>query len=158
AKQLILGSEKSLGRKAREAIVARRLEARYNKEDILAVYINHIFLGSGAFGAQAAARRYFTKNVWELDLGEMALIAGLARSPSRDSPLASLDNATRRRDEILDRMVRYRYLAEGEAAAAKARPIELHPYRDVFLTTEPYFAEHVRRTIVQKYGQDGLMK
>src|SRR5262249_46945606 len=83
---------------------------------------------------------------------------GLARSPSRDSPMVSLDNATKRRDEILDRMARNHFLEEGAAEAWKARPIELHPYKDVFLTTEPYFAEHVRRFIAQKYGADGLMK
>jgi penicillin-binding protein 1A len=158
AKQLLLGSEKTLARKAREAIVARRLEARYPKEAILSVYINHIFLGSGAFGAQAAARRYFSKNVWDLDVGEMALIAGLARSPSRDSPLVSLENGVKRRDEILDRMARYGFLSEAEAGGWKSRPLALHPYRDVFLTTEPYFAEQVRRQLVAKYGQDGLMK
>jgi penicillin-binding protein 1A len=158
AKQLLLGSEKTLERKAREAIIARRLEARYSKQEILAVYMNHIFLGSGAYGVQAAAKRYFSKNVWDLDVGQMALVAGLARSPSRDSPLVSLENATRRRDEILDRMARYGYLADAEAAAWKAKPLELDPYRDVFLTTEPYFAEHVRRAIKDRFGQDGLMK
>ena len=158
AKQLLVGPEKTLARKAREAIVARRLEARYAKEDILSVYINHIFLGSGAFGAQAAAKRYFSGDVWSLDIGQMALIAGLARSPSRDSPLVSADNARKRRDEILDRMARYGYLTEAAATDWKSRPLELRPYREVFLTTEPYFAEHVRRFIAQKYGQDGLMK
>jgi penicillin-binding protein 1A len=158
AKQLLLGNEKTLERKAREAIIARRLEARYSKEEILSVYLNHNFLGSGAYGVQAAAKRYFSKNVWDLDTGEMALIAGLARSPSRDSPLVAPENARRRRDEILDRMARYGYLTDAEAAKWKDRPLALHPYRDVFLTTEPYFAEHVRRTLKERYGQDGLMK
>ena len=88
----------------------------------------------------------------------MALVAGLARSPSRDSPLQSPDNARKRRDEILDRMARYGFLTEAAAGEWKGRPLEVHPYRDVFLTTEPYFAEHVRRLIAQKYGSDGLMK
>jgi penicillin-binding protein 1A len=158
AKQLLLGSEKTLERKVREAIIARRLEARYSKEAILAVYMNHIFLGSGAYGVQAAAKRYFSRNVWDLDVGQMALVAGLARSPSRDSPLVSIENATRRRDEILDRMARYGYLPEAEAASWKTKPVPLDPYHDVFLTTEPYFAEHVRRFVLARYGQDGLMK
>ena len=158
AKQLLLGSEKTLERKAREAIVARRLESRYSKEEILSVYMNHIFLGSGAHGVQAAARRYFSKNVWDLDVGEMAIIAGLARSPSRDSPLVNPENARRRRDEILERMLRYGHLTEEEAAAAKARPLALHPYRDVFLTYSPYFAEHIRRLVREKYGAEGLLE
>jgi penicillin-binding protein 1A len=158
AKQLLLGSEKTLERKAREAIVARRLESRYTKEEILSVYMNHIFLGSGAHGVQAAAKRYFSRDVWDLDVGEMALIAGLARSPSRDSPLVNPENARRRRDEILDRMARYGHLGEAEAEAEKARPIALRPYRDVFLSYAPYFAEHIRRLVRERYGADGLMK
>jgi penicillin-binding protein 1A len=157
AKQF-LGNEKTLARKAREAIVARRLEARYGKREILAVYLNHIFLGSGAYGVQAASRRYFSKNVWELDVGQMALVAGLAQAPSRDSPLVSPENARRRRDRVLEKMARYGYLTEAEAAAWQATPLELAPYEDPFLKTSPYFAEDVRRTVVKKYGQKALMR
>ena len=80
-------SEKTLARKAREAIVASRLEERYSKEEILGVYMNDIFLGAGAYGVEAAAQRYFSKDVWQLDVAEMAMIAGLAQAPSRDSPI-----------------------------------------------------------------------
>jgi penicillin-binding protein 1A len=158
AKQLSLGAEKTLARKAREAIMARRLEARYSKEEILSVYMNHIFLGSGAYGVQAAARRYFSKDVGALDVGEMALIAGLARSPSRDSPIVNPENARRRRDEILERMVRFGHLPEAEAAQWQARPIALRPWGDVFLSYAPYYAEHVRRHVREKYGVEGLMR
>jgi penicillin-binding protein 1A len=158
AKQLLLGGEKTLERKAREAIVARRLESRYSKEEILSVYMNHIFLGSGAHGVQAAAQRYFSRDIWELGTGELALIAGLARSPSRDSPLVNPENAQRRRDEILERMARYGYLTEEEARGLQAQPIALSPRRDVFLTRSPYFAEHIRRLVRERFGADGLMK
>lgn len=157
AKQF-LGSEKTLVRKAKEAIVARRLEARYAKEEILAVYLNHIFLGSGAYGVQAAARRYFSKSVEELDVSEMALIAGLAQAPSRDSPLVSLDNAKARRDAVLDKMARQGFLSEEEARRWRESPIVLRPSREVFGSVSPYFAEHVRRYLKRRYGQDGLMK
>ncbi|MSP17235.1 MAG: hypothetical protein EXR73_11620 [Myxococcales bacterium] len=156
AKQF-LGAEKTLARKAREAIVARRLEARYPKEEILSVYLNHIFLGAGAYGVQAAARRYFSKDVGELGLGDLALLAGLAQAPSRDSPLASLANATRRRDEVLDKLVRYGFVPAADANAAKADAITLDPEGDSFLTTEPYFAEHVRRLLKKRYGAEKLM-
>ncbi len=158
AKQLYLRAEKTLDRKAREAILARRLEARYSKEEILSVYLNHIFLGSGAYGVEAAAKRYFSRHIWELDMSEMATIAGLANSPSRDSPLVSLEAATKRRNIVLDQMARYGHLSVAEADAWKQRPLVLHPYKDVFLTTEPYFAEHIRRIIKEKYGADGLAK
>ncbi|MBI4510358.1 MAG: transglycosylase domain-containing protein [Deltaproteobacteria bacterium] len=157
AKQF-LGAEKTLARKVKEAIIARRLEARYSKEEILNVYLNHIFLGSGAYGVQAAAKRYFSKDVTKLDLGEMATIAGLAQAPSKDSPLSSLEHAKKRRDTVLEKMARHGFISDGEAEEWQARPIVLAPRKDVFLTTEPYFAEHVRRTIKEKYGQDALMK
>jgi penicillin-binding protein 1A len=161
AKQF-LGNEKTLERKGIEAIMARRLESRYSKEEILSVYLNHIFLGSGAYGVQAAAHRYYSKDVWDLNLGEIAMIAGLAQSPSNDSPLEHPDAAKKRRDTVLDRMVKYAHLDPAEAEKWKATSVEgsLHPYKDVFLTTEPYFAEHVRRAIVKNknYGLDGLMK
>src|SRR5205814_4710513 len=82
-----LSSERTWSRKIKEAIFARRLEARYSKNEILALYLNHIFLGNGAYGVQAAARRYFDRDLSELDVGQMALIAGLARGPSRYSPV-----------------------------------------------------------------------
>jgi penicillin-binding protein 1A len=157
AKQF-LGSEKTLARKAREAIVARRLEARYSKEEILGVYLNHIFLGAGAYGVQAAAKRYFSKDIWELDVAEMALIAGLAQAPSRDSPFLRPESARRRRDAILDKMARFDYLTIEEAAGWKSKPLALHTWEDVFGHTSPYFAEHIRRQIVEKFGADALLK
>ncbi len=157
AKQF-LGSEKTLDRKAREAIVARRLEARYSKQEILAVYMNHIFLGSGAYGVKAAAKRYFSKDLDRLDVGEMAMIAGLAQAPSRDSPLVNPENAKRRRDSVLDKMGRYGYLSNADAEAWQAKPIATRPYRDVFLSTSPYFAEDVRRNVLKRYGAERLGK
>jgi penicillin-binding protein 1A len=152
------GDEKTLARKAREAICALRLEHRYSKEEILTVYLNHIFLGSGAFGVEAAAKRYFSRHVWELDLAQMALIAGLAQAPSRDSPLVSLARAQRRRDAVLDKMVRAGVLGADEASTWKAAPLTVHPYRDPFLERSPYYAEHVRRQVVKKYGVRALMR
>ena len=95
AKQF-LGGEKSLSRKGKEAIMARRLEARYSKNAILAVYMNHIYLGAGAWGVAAAARRYFQKDLDQLTLAECALIAGLAKAPTAYSPIRSIKLATAR--------------------------------------------------------------
>ncbi|RMH44767.1 MAG: hypothetical protein D6689_01680 [Deltaproteobacteria bacterium] len=156
AKQF-LGSEKSIARKAKEAIVARRLEARYDKHAILALYLNQIYLGNGAYGVKAAARRYFSKELDELTLAQMALIAGLAQAPSRDSPLRHPDRARARRNDVLDKMVRFGFATAEEAAAAKAEPLGLAPRRDVFGEVSPYFAEHVRRYVVDRYGADALL-
>ena len=157
AKQFV-GSEKTLSRKANEAIMARRLEARYSKPAILGVYLNHIYLGGGAYGVQAAARRYFSKNVWELDVGQMALLAGLARAPSRDSPLSNPGLALERRNEVLDKMQRFGKLTEEEADRWKGSELSLMPFQSEWSDTHPYFSEHVRREIIERFGREELMQ
>jgi len=155
AKQF-LGGEKSLSRKGKEAIMARRLEARYSKDAILAVYMNHIYLGSGAWGVAAAARRYFQKNLDQLTLAECALIAGLAKAPTAYSPIRSIKLATERRNVVLDKLGGYSLQPPMVVEAAKHEPIKLDLYRDVFPDRMPYYAEHVRRYIGERYGSDAL--
>jgi penicillin-binding protein 1A len=156
AKQF-LGSEKSLMRKAKEAIMARRIESRYSKKAILSVYLNHIYLGAGAYGVAAAAQRYFQKDLGQLTLAECALIAGLAQAPSRYSPIHSPDRAIERRDVVLDQMQKYGYATAEEVAAAKKEKLALDVYKDVFPDRMPYYTEQVRRYVLDKYGEDGLM-
>ncbi len=156
AKQF-LGSEKSLGRKGKEAIMARRLESQYSKNAILAVYLNHIYLGAGAWGVAAAAQHYFGKHLDQLTLAESAMIAGLAKAPTKFSPLHQVKLATERRNVVLDKMATYGYATAAEVATAKAEPIALHLYKDVFPDRMPYYAEHVRRYVNEKY-KDGLFE
>ncbi|HET7502162.1 MAG TPA: transglycosylase domain-containing protein, partial [Kofleriaceae bacterium] len=155
AKQF-LGGEKSLSRKGKEAIMARRLEARYSKDAILAVYMNHIYLGAGAWGVAAAARRYFQKDLDQLTLAECALIAGLAKAPTAYSPIRSIKLATERRNVVLDKIAAYGLEPPVVVEAAKQEPIRLDLYRDVFPDRMPYYAEHVRRYIGEHYGGDAL--
>ncbi|HEY6175122.1 MAG TPA: transglycosylase domain-containing protein, partial [Kofleriaceae bacterium] len=155
AKQF-LGSEKSLSRKGKEAIMARRLEARYSKNAILSVYMNHIYLGAGAWGVAAAARRYFQKDLDQLTLAECALIAGLAKAPTAYSPIRSIKLATERRNVVLDKIAQYGLEPPVVVEAAKREPIKLDLYRDVFPDRMPYYAEHVRRYISDRYGADAL--
>lgn len=157
AKQF-LSSEKSLTRKAKEAIMARRLEANYSKEAILSVYLNQIYLGNGAYGVKAAAQRYFGKKLNALTIGEMATIAGLAQAPSRYSPNHHPERATRRRNEILDRMVLHAYLPAEEVDALKAEVLKVVVHRDIFGDHSPFYAEHLRRYVVDRYGVDALQK
>ena len=153
-----LSSERTMQRKIREAILARRLESKYSKRDILTLYLNQIFLGQGAFGVAAAARRYFDKTLGELDLGEIATLAGLARAPSRFSPLASIEAARARRDQVLAAMVASHYLTDPEANRWRARPVVVRQRPDFFHTVSPYFAEHVRRDIGRRYGEKRLLE
>ncbi len=155
AKQF-LGSEKSLSRKGKEAIVARRLEAQYSKQAILAVYLNHIYLGAGAWGVGAAAHRYFQKDLDQLTLAEAAMIAGLAKAPTLYSPIHRQKLAVERRNIVLDKMASYGLATAAEVAAAKQEPIALNLYRDVFPDRMPYYAETVRRYISDTYGNDAL--
>lgn len=157
AKQF-LSSEKSLARKGKEAVMARRLEARYSKRAILSTYLNHIYLGSGAWGVAAAAQRYFQKHLDELTLAESALIAGLAKAPSAFSPMSRPDLARARRDVVLEKMRGYGLATAAEIDAAKAEPISVRPYREVFPERMPYYAEHVRRYIVDTYGAEALFR
>ena len=151
-----LGAEKSLSRKAKEAIMARRLEATYSKKAILAVYLNQIYLGDGAFGVRAAARRYFQKDLGQLTLAECALIAGLAKAPTAYSPIHAKPHAIERRNLVLDRMAQYGFATQAAVDAAKREDIVLDLYRDIFPDRMPYYAEHVRRYITDHYGNDAL--
>src|SRR5215831_18490478 len=148
-----LSPERTLRRKIREAVLARRLESRYTKREILALYLNHIFLGNGAHGVQAAARRYFDQDVWDLDLGQIATLAGLAQAPSRTNPLNDPEACTRRRNEVLDVMAHEGYLKPEDAAAWKQEPLLLRPRPDFFHEVAPYFSEHVRRELIKRYGE-----
>ncbi len=148
-----LSSERSFSRKIKEAILARRLEGRYSKREILALYLNQIYLGNAAYGVQAAARRYFDKDVADLDLGEMAMIAGLAQAPSRDSPLVDEEAARKRRTTVLMNLAAVGSITEAEAKRWAATPLVVRPRRDYFHEVTPYFAEHVRRDLVRRWGE-----
>lgn len=152
AKQF-LGNEKSLSRKGKEAVIARRLEARYSKRAILAVYLNHIYLGAGAWGVSAAAQRYFQKSLAELTLAEAALIAGLAKAPTRFSPQNAPKLAAERRNVVLDKMASYGMATAEEVTAAKIEPIRLDMRQRAYTDRMPYYGAHVRNTIVARLGE-----
>ena len=153
AKQF-LGNEKSLSRKGKEAIVARRLEARYSKRAILSVYLNHIYLGAGAWGVSAAARRYFDKEIDQLTLAEAALIAGLAKAPTRFSPQHQPKLAIERRNVVLDKMSTYGFARAEEVTDAKAEPIRLDLQHNTYADRLPYYGTYVRNQIVNKLGDE----
>jgi penicillin-binding protein 1A len=151
-----LGSERTIQRKIREAILARRIESHFSKEEILTLYLNQVFLGHGTFGVGAAARRYFDKAVGDLDLGEMATLAGLVRAPSRFSPLTDIEAARARRDQVLAAMVAAGYLGDDEANRWRARPVIVRQRPDFFRNVSPYFTEQVRRDLQRRYGDKKL--
>ena len=156
-----LSDERTLDRKLREAILSVRIESRLGKRRILEIYLNKIFLGHGAYGVAAAASRYFGKDLDELTLAEAAMIAGLARAPSRYSPVTSPERALARRRVVLQDMVEAGYISAEQRDAAIAEPLRLVAPVDVFRLRAPFYAEHVRRAVTDSLGeaavlQDGL--
>jgi len=156
ARSFLRSTEQTLERKIREAILARRLEARYEKHQILALYLNQIFFGHQSYGVAAAARRYFDKPVGELDLNEMATLAGIAQAPSRYSPLLAPELTRARRDRVLAAMTAAGVIDEGTEEELRARPLPVHQPPDIFRERAPYFAEHVRRDISKRHGDKAL--
>lgn len=118
AKGLLLSPEKTYLRKFKEAILAWRIDRQLTKNEIIYIYLNHIYLGEGAYGVEAAALTYFDKHASELNLGEIALLAGLPQAPSRYSPIDHFDRAHQRQRYVLNRMAADGYISESEAKAA----------------------------------------
>lgn len=153
-----LGADRTVSRKIREAILARRLEARYTKAEILQTYLNHTFLGHGSFGVQAAARRYFDKNVWELSVQDQALLAGLLKAPTRYSPIDHPQAAQQRRDIVLHNMVEVGKLDTATAATLYGKPIALQQRRDTSRDVSPYFVNQVRKELIAQLGERRVME
>ncbi len=119
AKNVFLTPERSIVRKVQEALLALALEARYSKQEILTIYLNRVYLGSGVFGLDAAAKRYFNKNGTELNLAESAMLAGLLKAPSRYAPTSSKQRAVQRAEQVLINMIDADMITEGEANLAR---------------------------------------
>jgi penicillin-binding protein 1A len=144
-------------RKMREYILTRRLEHNFDKEHILWLYMNEVYLGHHSYGVQAAAENYFRKNVWELTLPEIALLAGLPQAPTEFSPFAHPEKAKNRRSYVLRRMSEEGMITQAEREQADNTPIKVFPVQDIFRETAPYVTEHLRRDIVARYGNDRLL-
>ncbi|MFK7929921.1 MAG: transglycosylase domain-containing protein, partial [Myxococcota bacterium] len=153
-RNFLLTRDKTYERKIKEIILAQRIETVYDKDRILWLYLNELYLGSGAHGVESASRVYFGKHVNELTLAEAALIAGLAPAPSAYSPHKSWDKAQTRQRYVLDQMRRNGFITDAEFDAAKAEDIKIVKEDNPFLLMAPHFTEHVRRHILDTYGFD----
>ncbi len=156
AKNMLLTNEVSLTRKIKEILLATRIEAALPKDRILELYLNEIYLGSGAYGVASAAMTYFDKSLDQLSLGEAAFLAGLPKAPNRYNPMRVPEAAKARRDWVIDRMVEDGYVSRAAADEAEAQPIELHHRQEAEEAKAPYFAEEVRRQLLARYGEKTL--
>lgn len=151
AKQIFLKPERKFTRKIREVLLALEIERNFSKPEILQLYLNQVYFGEGAYGAQAAARNYFGKEVSEMTLADCALLAGLIRAPRANSPFFKPENARKRRAVVLQRMLDEKLVTLAEANAANAQPVPLVKPLG-FDSQAPFFVEHVRRRLEKKYG------
>ncbi|HOJ12913.1 MAG TPA: PBP1A family penicillin-binding protein [Deltaproteobacteria bacterium] len=150
----LLTREKTLTRKIKEIVLALRIERALTKPQILNLYLDRVYLGSGAYGVQAASLRYFGKECRELELSEMAMIAGLAPAPARYSPLNDFTACKRRQWYVLNRMVEEGYITEEEARAAYGEPLRIVAKESALFTEEPYVTEYARTLVVQQLGEE----
>jgi penicillin-binding protein 1A len=149
-----IGSERSAKRKVREALLARMIEKRWSKREVLEVYLDYVFLGEGAYGMAAGARAYFDREVGSLDLAQCALLAGIIQSPRRLDPYRHPEAAKARRDEVLARMARAKLIDEPTRAHAAAQPIELHRPHPSYGTRVPWYTEQVRQLVAGALPDD----
>src|SRR3989338_3161521 len=152
-KNLLLTPERTIVRKIKEAMIALKVEQSFSKDQILELYLNNISYGGTTWGVQSASKKYFGKNVWELDLSEASLLAGLPTAPTYYSPLnGDLELTKSRQKLVLDRMVELGYVATEEADAAYKKEINIIPQVDYIRA--PHFVMYVRDELERVYGKN----
>lgn len=154
ARNFFLTSEKTFTRKAKEAILAIEIENALNKQEILELYLNKIYLGYRSYGVAAAAKTYFGKELNQLTLSEMAVIAGLPKAPSTMNPLSSPKRALERRNVVLWRMLDQKYITQQEYDAALKEPIVASYHGAKLDFRADYVTEMVRQEMVKRFGEE----
>lgn len=153
ARSLYLTNDKTWERKIKEALLTIQLELNYSKDDILEMYLNQIYYGHSAYGAQAAAQTYFGKDAKDLTLAEAAMLAGIPKGPTYYSPYADFERAKNRQELILQAMKRDGYITAEEAEQAAKETLHLQPREQQKAPdTAPYFRDYIASLVTGKYG------
>ena len=152
ARNFFLATEFSITRKVSEWLLAYKIEANLTKDQILEIYMNHIFLGNRAHGFAAASRVYFNKDVGQLSAAEAAMLAGLPKAPSQYNPFNNLRRATLRQQYVLRRMGELNYLNATQLAAARATVLKFNHNRQMYVLDAEYVAEMARQEIFEQYN------
>lgn len=158
ARNFFLTNEVSYARKIKEAILAFRLEQTFSKEEILQLYLNEIYFGKRAYGVAAASLEYFNKPLDDLKIEEMAFLASLPKAPNNYDPETNYDAAVARRNWVIEQMEDNDYISDDEAEEAQSHPLQMGRRDGSQYVNHPYFAEEVRRKLLELYGEDGLYK
>ena len=158
AKNFLLGNEVSFARKIKEILLALRIEKTMSKDHILELYLNEIYLGGGSYGVAAASIWYFNHSLEQLTISETAFLAALPKAPNNYNPNLYPDRAVERRNWVIGRMLEEGLITSEEAAKAIAEPLAIREKGAGESVQADYFAEEVRRELVQRYGESVLYK
>tara|TARA_B100001173_G_scaffold248642_1_gene219197 strand:- start:10 stop:2346 length:2337 start_codon:yes stop_codon:yes gene_type:complete len=158
AKNFLLTNEVSLNRKIKEAILAFRIERALSKERILELYLNQIYLGSGAYGVAAASLEYFDKSIKDLNYAESALLAALPKAPSRYNPYRNIDLAKFRRNLVLKNLLDNKYIDLKLYEKLQNEEIKLRKTKKVYLEDAQYYIENVRKNVIDTFSYDKVYK
>mgnify|MGYP002713023818 FL=1 len=158
ARNFYLSSEKTYGRKLNEIFLALKIEQQLSKDEVLELYLNKIYLGNRAYGVAAAARVYYGKALEELDLAQVAMIAGLPKAPSRYNPIINPERAVTRRNYVLSRMKELGFISDADYRWAKAQPATAGLHDSPVEVSASYVAEMVRSEITRQFGEDAYTK
>ena len=158
ARNFFLSKEKTFTRKFNEALLAFKIEHSLTKDQILEIYINQIYLGQRAYGFASAAQVYFGKNLRDLNLAEMAMLAGLPKAPSRFNPVVNLQRAKDRQLYVLRRMLELNFITPAQFEDASQKPLLVRRDLPEFATKADYFAEMVRQSMYERYQEDAYTK
>jgi penicillin-binding protein 1A len=153
-KNVLLEPERTYRRKIRETILARRLEQHLSKDDIFALYLNHIYLGHGRYGIEEASRYYFAKKAKQLTLPEAALLAGLVAAPERFSARTAPERALERRRYVLEQMLQKGFITQALHADASQAPVRLAPAVEAESELAPEIISHVQKVLADVGGED----
>ncbi len=153
ARNFFLSSEKTFLRKFNEILLSLKIEAELSKEQILALYLNQIYLGNRAYGVGSAAQVYYGRPLDQLNLAEIAMIAGLPKAPSRYNPIADPKRAQLRRDYVLNRMLKLGSITQAEHDKAIAEPVSAKLFQATIDLQAPYVGEMVRSYVYERYGE-----
>lgn len=157
AKNMLLTRDQTVVRKAKEAIVAQRMEKAFSKEHIIELYLNEIYLGGRSYGVGSAALNYFNKSLPELDLSEAAVLASLPKFPGRVNPYTNPERVLQRRNYVLNRMVDDGYITQEQADEAKSKPLNTTKrlYGPEYAAAT-YFVQELRKQLIDLYGEEEL--
>ncbi|MFC5529072.1 transglycosylase domain-containing protein [Cohnella yongneupensis] len=154
ARNLYLSHERTWTRKIKEAWYAARLEQTYSKDEILELYLNQIYYGHGAYGAEAAAKLYFNKPAKQLSIAESALLAGIPKGPRYYSPHLHPEESKARRQQVLEALLETRQITAQQAEKSAAKPLGIRALPEEQVSAAPYFADYVKKIAIEKLGID----